>query len=287
MNLEMSAFDLLGWFGLVAVLAGLFLLKRHSSGMEGLWLLLAALFGTVIAVLWHNDFRNALLVFSMIVLGVALAPWFSGRRRGVLCGIALINASLGLTIALLGLVGLAETGTAVHGWDIRLTSVVGLFLGVWTFSSGLMVWLRLTDYLPESVPTATQRNVQRVVLAVTIALGLAAVIWPAYATLPLVLMLLLTLELGALSALGVRREGLAAVMARHVGFVGVAMALLGYVQQSALLISLGLLAFAGAWIFQKGIVIFRSDVRHVTASSSRLRESTAARGEESPAAEEQ
>jgi len=92
MNFGMNAVDLLGWFGLVAVLAGLFLLKRHGTGMTGLWLLLGALFGTLIAVLWFNDFRNTLLTLSMIVLGAALAPWFSGKRQGVLAGVALINA---------------------------------------------------------------------------------------------------------------------------------------------------------------------------------------------------
>jgi len=273
MNFGMNAVDLLGWFGLVAVLAGLFLLKRHGTGMTGLWLLLAALFGTLIAVLWFNDFRNTLLILSMIVLGAALAPWFSGKRQGVLAGVALINASLGLAIALLGLVGLLETDSTIYSWDIRLTSVVGLFLGVWTFASGLIVWLRLTDYLPESVPTPTQKKVQAVVLAITLALGLAAVVWPRYATLPLVLMLVLTLELGALSALGVKREGLAAVMARHVGFIGAAMALLGYVQQSAFLISLGSLALAGAWIFQRGNVMFRSDVRHQHGTTTPVQDS--------------
>lgn len=259
MNLQMNALDLFGWFGLVAVLAGLFLLKRRSTGMVGLLLILAAMVGIALAVLWHHDFRNALLVVSMVVLGAALAPWFSGRRRSVLCGVALINASLGLAIALLGLVGLVETEAVAQGWDTRLTSVLGLFLGVWTFASGLMVWLRLTDQLPESVPTPMQRRVQAVILVVTLGLGLAAVIWPDYATFPLVLMLVLTLELAALSSLGVRREGLAAVMARHVGFVGAALAMLGYVHHSLFLIALGLLAFSGAWIFQRGIVIFRSD----------------------------
>jgi len=169
-------------------------------------------------------------------------------------------------------VGLLETDSTIYSWDIRLTSVVGLFLGVWTFASGLMVWLRLTDYLPESMPTPTQKKVQAVVLVITLALGLAAVVWPRYATLPLVLMLVLTLELGALSALGVKREGLAAVMARHVGFIGAAMALLGYVQQSAFLISLGLLALAGAWTFQRSIVMFRSDVRHQRGIATPVRD---------------
>ncbi|MFP4155703.1 MAG: NAD(P)(+) transhydrogenase (Re/Si-specific) subunit beta [Halothiobacillaceae bacterium] len=267
MTPQMNAFDLFGWFGLVAVLGGLFLLKRHGGGMGGLLLMLGAMLGMVGAVLWHHDFRNALLVVSMVVLGVALAPWFSGRRRGVLSGVALINASLGLAIALLGLVGLVEGDAANEGWDTRLSSVLGLVLGVWTFASGLMVWLRLTDHLPESVPTPMQQRVQWVILAVTLALGLAAVVWPNYATFPLVLMLVLTLELGALSALGVRVEGLAAVMARHVGFVGAALAMLGYVHGSLFLIALGLLAFTGAWIFQRGIVIFRSDPAPVSVDT--------------------
>jgi len=262
MNFGMNAVDLLGWFGLVALLAGLFLLRRHGTGMTGLWLLLAALFGTLVAVFWFNDFRNTLLTLSMIMLGAALAPWFSGKRQGVPVGVALINTSLGLTIALLGLVGLLETDCTAYSWDIRLTSVAGLFLGVWIFAFGLIAWLRLTDYLSESAPTPTQKKVQAVVLAITFALGLAAVVWPRYATLLLVLMLVLTLELGALSALGVKQESLAAVMARHVGFIGAAMALLGYVQQSAFLISLGSLAMAGAWIFQRGDVMFRSDIHH-------------------------
>ena len=249
--------DLAGWFGLLAILATLVLLRNPRTARVGVAILAVTLIFMILTILWASDWNNAVLVLGMILLGIGGAPWFTRPQHGVLKGLALINIGIGLAIALLGMTGWFETDHATYTWDIRLVSVTGLVIGVWSFAAGLMIWLRMSDYLPESVPTRTQRIVHIIVLAITLALGSIAVAWPDYATAPMVLMLILTLELGALSALSVSPERLAHVLARHLGLIGAAIAMLGYVQGSLFLATLGGLTGAGAITFLRGEAGFR------------------------------
>jgi len=249
--------DLAGWFALLAILGALLLLRSGRMARLGVILLAGTLAAMIVTILWASQWNNAILAVAMILIGIGGAPWFTGPQHGVLKGLALINTGTGLAIALLGMTGWFETDHAIYTWDLRLVSVAGLFIGVWTFAAGLMIWLRLSDYLPESLPTQTQRVVHLVVLLITLSLGGAAVVWPDYATVPIVLLLILTLELGALSALSVPPTRLARVLARHLSLIGAAIAMLGYVQGSLFLATLGGLVGAGAIAFLRGDSAFQ------------------------------
>ncbi|OYY38911.1 MAG: hypothetical protein B7Y58_05505 [Halothiobacillus sp. 35-54-62] len=195
MNVGMQI-DLIGWFALIAILVAVQGLSGQQASGRAPWpkaavgLLIVAMGLMLGSVLWTSDGSNTLLAVIMILLGMAAAP-LSARRSSrhhamsehteikpeggqdsILSGLSLITIGGGVSVALLGLTGWVETDHEAYTWDLRLIAVVSLFIGVWTFAAGLMLWLRLNDYLPKSTPTRTQ---QRVVIAVFIlALGLGA-----------------------------------------------------------------------------------------------------------------
>ncbi|ANJ67526.1 hypothetical protein A9404_09125 [Halothiobacillus diazotrophicus] len=253
--------DLIGWFALIALLLALFALSRRVSlpfigPRRAVLLLIVTLIVLLGSVIWAADSSNSLLATIMILLGVAAAP-FSARRPksaashseqdSILNGLSLITIGSGLAVALLGLTGWFETNYRMDGFDLRLIAVVSVFIGVWTFAAGLMLWLRLNDYLPASSPTRMQQRVGLAVLSAALGLGLLAVVFPGYARLLLIVMALLALELGALSALGIVITRATRVLGRHLGLLGAAIAMLGYVQGSMFLLAIGGLIVAGAF----------------------------------------
>lgn len=252
--------DLIGWFALVTILISLHGLSRGSSyrligPRRAVVLLAITLVAMLAAVLWAAGDNNTLLAAIMILLGVAAAP-FSARRPqtppqraeqdSILNGLSLITIGSGLAVTLLGLTGWFETNYRMDNWDLRLIAVVSVFIGVWTFASGLMLWLRLNAYLPESAPTQMQQRVGLSVLAIALGLGLLAVLFPSHARLLMIAMVLLALELGALSAFGIVITRATRVLGRHLGLLGAAIAMLGYVQESLFLLAIGSLIMAGA-----------------------------------------
>lgn len=252
--------DLIGWFALITILLALYGLSRRIShpliGPRRAVLLLAlTLIFMLAAIIWVAGNSNTLLATSMILLGVAAAPFSARQSRGalqradqdsILNGLSLITVGSGMAVALLGLTGWFETSYRMENWDLRLIAVVSLFIGVWTFASGLLLWLRLNDYLPASTPTKMQQRVGFVVLATALGLGMLAVFFPAYARVLVIVMVLLALELGALSALSIAITQATRVLGRHLGLLGAAIAMLGYVQDSLFLLATGGLIMAGA-----------------------------------------
>lgn len=255
--------DLFGWFALIAILVALYVLSRRVSPRlmgprRAVLLLTLTLITMLVAVIWAAGSSNTLLATIMILLGVAAAPFTARRPRtrsqhddqdSILNGLSLITIGSGLAVALLGLTGWFETSYRTDSWDLRLIAVVSVFIGVWTFASGLMLWLRLNGYLPESAPTPTQQRVGFAVLVTALGLGLLAVLFPSYARLLMIVMVLLALELGALSALGIVVTRATRVLGRHLGLIGAAIAMLGYVQGSLFLLAIGSLIVAGALQF--------------------------------------
>ncbi|MHB8919964.1 MAG: hypothetical protein ACYC3A_02530 [Halothiobacillus sp.] len=266
--------DLVGWFALIAILAAVHGLSGQKSGRApwprgAVGLLVFALILMLSSVLWTSDGSNTLLACIMILLGIAAAPFTArhharnkaatspqGNQDSILSGLALITIGGGVSVALLGLTGWYETDHSFYTWDLRLIAVTGLFIGVWTFAAGLMLWLRLNEYLPKSTPTQTQQRVVIAVLTLAIGLGALAVVYPAYANILMGLMVLLALELGALSALGIVITRATRVLGRHLGMIGAAIAMLGYVQASLFLLALGGLIVAGAVHYLRGTVDF-------------------------------
>ncbi|WP_322628208.1 NAD(P)(+) transhydrogenase (Re/Si-specific) subunit beta [Halothiobacillus sp.] len=252
--------DLIGWFALVTILISLHGLSRGSSNRllgprRAVVLLAITLVAVLAAVLWSAGDNNTLLAAIMILLGVATAPFSARRPRtlslraeqdSILNGLSLSTIGSGLAVALLGLTGWFETNYRLDNWDLRLIAVVSVFIGVWTFASGLMLWLRLNAYLPESTPTQMQQRVGFVVLAMALGLGLLAVLFPSFARFLMIVMVLLALELGALSAFGIAITQATRVLGRHLGLLGAAIAMLGYVQESLFLLAIGSLIMAGA-----------------------------------------
>jgi H+-translocating NAD(P) transhydrogenase subunit beta len=272
--------DLVGWFALALILAGLYGLNSEKGelGANTGWyklaigLLSAALLLMLVSVLWTSDGSNVLLAVVMVLLGVVSAPLSSRYRatrrgaaqEGILSGLSLIIIGTGLSVALLGLTGWFEADRVALSWDIRLVSVSSEFIGVWTFAAGLMLWLRLNDYLPQSNPGRHQKWIGLVVLAIALGLSGLSVIYPAYASVLMIVVALLALELGALSALGVAETRAARVLGQHMGLIGAAIAMLGYVQASLFLLSLGGLIVAAAIHYLRGAVAFNQAQRRRT-----------------------
>lgn len=279
MNVGMQI-DLIGWFALIAILAAVHGLSGQQKSGRAPWpkvavgLLILAMGIMLGSVLWTSDGSNTLLACVMILLGMAAAP-LSARKQGrhpavgehaaaepdggqdsILSGLALITIGGGVSVALLGLTGWVETDHEAYTWDLRLIAVISLFIGIWTFAAGLMLWLRLNDYLPKSTPTRTQQRVVIAVFILALGLGALAVIYPAYASILMGLMVLLALELGALSALSIAITSATRVLGRHLGLIGAAIAMLGYIQASLFLLALGGLIVAGAIHYLRGRVDF-------------------------------
>ncbi len=279
MNVGMQI-DLVGWFALIAILlavqglSGQLKIGQTIGPKVAVGLLILAMAVMLGSVLLTSDGSNTLIAITMILLGAAAAP-LSARRsshptardsaddafahpqqESVLNGLSLITIGGGLSVALLGLTGWFETDQADYSWDFRLIAVTSLFIGVWTFAAGLMLWLRLNAYLPQSTATRTQRRVVVVVLTAAIGLGALAVVYPAYASFLMSVMVLLALELGALSALGMEITRATRVLGRHLGLIGAAITMLGYVQASLFLLALGSLIMAGAVHYLRGRVDF-------------------------------
>lgn len=279
MNVGMQI-DFIGWFALIAILVAVHGLSGQQKSGRAPWpkaavgMLILAMAMMLGSVLWTSDGSNTLLACIMILLGMAAAP-LSARKQGrppaggeraeiepdggqdsILSGLALITIGGGVSVALLGLTGWVETDHEAYTWDLRLIAVISLFIGIWTFAAGLMLWLRLNDYLPKSTPTRTQQRVVIAVLILALGLGALAVIYPAYASILMGLMVLLALELGALSALSIAITSATRVLGRHLGMIGAAIAMLGYVQTSLFLLALGGLIVAGAVHYLRGRVDF-------------------------------
>jgi NAD(P) transhydrogenase subunit beta len=281
--------DLVGWFALALILVALYGLNSEKVERSGstLWhkpaigLLSAALMLMLVSVLWTSDGSNVPLAIVMVLLGIVAAPlssrYRSSRyraargsspqrtvREGILSGLSLITIGTGLTVALLGLTGWFDMDRDAFTWDVRLVSVSSEFIGVWTFAAGLMLWLRLNDYLPQSSPGRHQKRVGLAVLAVAVVLSGLSVLFPAYASVLMIVVAVLALELGALSALGVAETRVARVLGQHTGLIGAAIAMLGYVQASLFLLSMGGLIVAAAIHYLRGAMAFNQARRRRT-----------------------
>lgn len=278
--------DLVGWFALTLILAALYGLNSEKGERSGhntwhkpaIGLLSGALLLMLVSVLWTSDGSNVPLAIVMVLLGVVAAPLSSryraargaspqrSAREGILSGLSLITVGTGLTVALLGLAGWFAADRDTLTWDMRLISVSSEFIGVWTFAAGLMLWLRLNDYLPQSSPSRHQKRIGLIVFVLAVGLCALAVVYPAYASILMIVVAVMALELGALSALGVAETRAARVLGQHMGLIGAAIAMLGYVQASLFLLSLGGLIVAAAIHYLRGAVDFhqahrrRSDV---------------------------
>ncbi|WP_298217974.1 hypothetical protein [Halothiobacillus sp.] len=276
--------DLIGWFALALILAALYGLNSEKGEQSGntarhkpaIGLLFAALLLMLVSVLWTSDGSNVPLAIVMVLLGIVAAPLSSRYRaargsspqrtirEGILSGLSLITIGTGLTVALLGLTGWFDMDRDAFTWDIQLVSVSSEFIGVWTFAAGLMLWLRLNDYLPQSSPGRNQKRIGLAVLALAVLLSGLSVLFPAYASVLMIVVAVLALELGALSALGVAETRVARVLGQHTGLIGSAIAMLGYVQASLFLLSMGGLIVAAAIHYLRGAMAFNQARRRRT-----------------------
>ncbi|HER35687.1 MAG: hypothetical protein JXJ30_01940 [Halothiobacillaceae bacterium] len=257
--------DNAGWFALGLVLITLSALTHPTKRRVWIWALplaiLVVLAGTLFpgtAGDYPGSTWKAWLAIAALAFGVAAAPWYEASRDretrliDLVRGAAIVLVGSGITIILLGLIGWEQTTRYVSAWDLRLAAVVGIFIGVWTGLTGLMHWLRLKGALsPNSRASRNQRIAQSAVLGIILVLALVAVLYPAFATAPLVLLIVLAIEWAALGALAHPHEDLLPTQARHVGLIGIAILTLGYVQSSLLLLVIGGLVLAGSIHFVK------------------------------------
>lgn len=281
--------DFVGWFALGLILAALYALNseqvKYSDSTRwrklAIGLLLSALLLMQASVCWTSDGNNVVLTIVMLLLGIVVAPLssryrvkptapFSANqgatqratsggqmRMDMLSGISLITIGGGLSVALLGLAGWFDADPDLFTLDARLISMTSVFIGVWTFAAGLILWLRLNHYLPPSQPSAHSRRVGLIVFILAAVLIAATVAYPATASVLLILLALLALQMGALSALGVAQTRASRVLGQHIGLIGVAITLFGYVQASLFLLSLGGLIVAAAIHYLRGAMTFQ------------------------------
>lgn len=238
--------DAIGVLSLALLWAALSLLGRALPRQQGIAFGLIVL-SLLLLLVWQlvtAEGATALLALSMMLLGAAAAPWAVRRapgksRAGVLPGLTQVTTGVGLAIALLGLTGWFENDDSVYTWDLRLVAVLGVFIGIWTFAAGLVLWLRLSQVLPQATPSARQKWVVLGLLLLSAVLSGIAVRYPAAASVLLVVLALLALEMGALLALGLPMTQATRLLEWHLALIGVAIALLGYAQSSLFLLALG------------------------------------------------
>ncbi|WP_407275929.1 hypothetical protein [Halothiobacillus sp. DCM-1] len=238
--------DTLGVVALAALLFALPALSQMAPSRQrlGFWIVLLAGLLLLGGQLLAAGEVPAILVLAMLLLGGASAPWAARRapgasRAGVLPALTRVTTGLGLAIALLGLTGWFENDDSVYTWDLRLVAVLGVFIGIWTFAAGLVLWLRLGNALPQSEASARQKWVVLGLLLLSLILGALAVRYPATASVLLIVLGLLALEMGALLALGLPMLRATRLLEWHLALIGLAIGSLGYVQSSLFLLALG------------------------------------------------
>lgn len=253
--------DAVGILALAVLLGALSLFGRSSPAPRRPRLVFSWIVLSLVLMLgWQlaaADGLTVMLALSMMSLGIALSPWTAARqpqasRAGVLPGLTRLTTALGLAIALLGLTGWFENDDSVYTWDLRLVAVLGVFIGIWTFAAGLVLWLRLNRTLPQSQPSARQKWVVLGLLVLSVVLGALAVRYPVTASVLLIVLALLALEMGALLALGLSMNQATRLLEWHLALIGAAIAMLGYVQSSLFLLALGGLMTAIALQYLRG-----------------------------------
>ncbi|HHQ68773.1 MAG TPA: hypothetical protein ENM98_00490 [Halothiobacillaceae bacterium] len=252
--------DTVGFYALLIILVALTALTDPKKRPSWIWAIPIALalvlIGTIVSSFRGEtsafDWRPWLAILAL-GLGVAVAMRRPKSQKNtvhyidLVRGISIILIGSGITLTLLGTIGWTQYSLAVSSFDLRLIAVIGLFIGVWSATTGLMFWLRTNEHLSGSDdPSFGQRLGQWLVLAIIVILGLIAVVKPDSATAPLILMMVLAVEWAALTALATRQENLIWAQAKHIGFIGAAIVMLGYVQASILLLAIGSLVVAGA-----------------------------------------
>ena len=259
--------DAVGVLALAALLTAVALLGRANPALRHprvvFWGIVLAMLLLLSWQLLAAGGLTAMLALSMMLLGAAATPWTAVRRpatprAGVLPGLTQVTTGLGLAIALLGLTGWFENDDSGYTWDLRMVAVLGVFIGIWTFAAGLVLWLRLNHTLPQSLPSVRQKWVVLALLALSMVLGGLAVRYPATASVLLVVLALLALEMGALLALGLSMNHATRLLEWHLALIGAAIAMLGYVQSSLFLLALGGLMSAIAVQHVRGLAPARS-----------------------------
>ncbi|MDD3610362.1 MAG: hypothetical protein PHI49_11490 [Halothiobacillaceae bacterium] len=241
------------WLLAVWLLVAVFYLRRRPRGYFAVAMFAFALPVIALLAALESEFRNAVLALSMVVTGVALAPWFTSepaapraRRESVLAGLMLINGLFGASAALLGLVALVEYPSEVPSRLDQSLATLAVFLGGWSFASGIAAHLRVTGRLPDVLPTLLQRVVKWLLLLLTLLVGWLVVTRPELGLWPLVVFLGLTLASGGATALSVSSGALPAVEARQVGMLGLSCVAVAVLQDLVLLLIVGGLAISAA-----------------------------------------
>ena len=252
--------DTVGFYALLIILLALSALTDPHKRASWIWAIPIAL-GLVLIGTIISSFRGDTSAFdwrpwlAILALGLGIATAMRRPKSlkntvhyiDLVRGISIVLIGSGITLTLLGTVGWTQYSLAASSFDLRLIAVLGLFIGVWSATTGLMFWLRTNDHLSGDTNTPFgQRLGQWLVLAVIVILGFIAVIKPESATAPLILMMVLAVEWAALTALATKRDDIIWGQAKHIGFIGAAIIMLGYVQASILLLAIGSLVVAGA-----------------------------------------
>ena len=204
------------------------------------------LIGTLMSFLYPG-MGNFALMLAAIAIGGGLA-WWSGRIVAVTNMpqmIALYNGMGGGAAAAIAAVELlrmaaADPAAAAHGPVVTTLAAAGAFIGAVSFSGSLIAFGKLQGLIKRSLRFKGQQVVNLLIVAATLALGMAIVI-SGHPTLQMVVIFFaLALLLGVTMTLPIGGADMPVVISLYNAFTGLAVAFEGFVLENAAMVIAGI-----------------------------------------------
>jgi NAD(P) transhydrogenase subunit beta len=225
-------------------------LKAMSSPVTARRGIVVAGFGMLIGTLMsflYPGMGNFALMLAAIAVGGGLA-WWSGRivaMTDMPQMIALYNGMGGGAAAAIAAVELlrmaaADPAAEAHGPVVTTLAAAGAFIGAVSFSGSLIAFGKLQGLIKRSFRFKGQQIVNLLIVAATIALGVAIVI-SGHPTLQMVVIFFaLALLLGVTMTLPIGGADMPVVISLYNAFTGLAVAFEGFVLENAAMVIAGI-----------------------------------------------
>jgi NAD(P) transhydrogenase subunit beta len=225
-------------------------LKRMSSPVTArsgiVWAGAGMAVATIVSFLYPG-MSNFELIIAAIVVGSIIA-WWSGKKVAMTDMpqmIALYNGMGGGAAAAIAAVELlrmaaADPAAEAHGPVVTTLAAAGAFIGAVSFSGSLIAFGKLQGLIKRSFRFKGQQIVNLLIVAATIALGVAIVI-SGHPTLQMVVIFFaLALLLGVTMTLPIGGADMPVVISLYNAFTGLAVAFEGFVLENAAMVIAGI-----------------------------------------------